>query len=898
MPLVDYQSSSEEEEEVKPNQKKNVIALQNDNAVAKRSSQASDVSVISKKHKSTLPPLPSIFKELFKERERPPDNSGKHQGRIRTRPHIEGSWPVHVYLGTVGWIVKLSNEMFGVISSLIRNVRMTVPSTESLLHSIKAQRDSKSIPTEAEDTDDCSELHISLTRQIYLQELHIGRFISDVRDAFKVKRRFNLSFSSVQGFSNEENTRSFLSLRVGSGHAEIKSLVDEMDIIVKRYSQPTFYDNPEFHASFAWAVGGEVLNEETVKAMTELENELGDEFRHNSVSIRSVSWKTGQKTGSLVRVRSKEGTHRIEVNTGDDISVLRDKIAKELKLTDTSTITISDKPNAGASTMDSLVGKTIGELNVKHGDLLYIGFAEAAVAAPEPTAGNSPSTVVQDAVDDYLDTQNGLIKRDKDAKFCKHASNGMCDYCMPLEPYDPAYLEEQKIKSMSFHAYLRKLGAHEKKQGTSYITLPSLEEPSFKVKTNCSSGHPPWPASICTKCQPSAITLQRQPFRLVDHVEFSKASIIDNFISYWRSSGLQRFGYMYGRYEPYPEVPLGIKAVVEAIYEPPQEGDSEGLRLEDPIEGEKRADEMAAACGLQRIGMIYTDLTDDGSGNGTVVCKRHIDSYFFSSQECQFSAVMQQKHPNATKYSSTGTFGSKFVTCVISGNLEGNIDVSAYQVSNTCVGMVDADIVEPSVEAGIMRVKEPTAERYIPEVFFKYKNEYNLVVQKDAKPSFPVEYLLVNATHGFPVNPAPMFTSSKDFTIENRGALFSQDAGALYRYIQSGDLVDIASNFHFLLFTRSMGILNDADEMTLLVRVGLLKKDEDANKLVQTPGWQTLLTVLKESAGSSGDQGSSSGGGGGGSAGASATAPWTCRHCTYLNTSGDENCEMCGLPMG
>ncbi|KAF8984624.1 nuclear protein localization protein 4 [Entomortierella lignicola] len=595
----------------------------------------------------------------------------------------------------------------------------------------------------------------------------------------------------------------------------------------------------------------------------------------------------------LVRVRSKEGTHRIEVNLTDDIIVLRNKIAQELKITDPSTITISDQPNAGATPMDSFSGKTLGELNVKHGDLLYIGFAEAAV---QPAAEKSSSAVTQDAVDDYLDTQNGLIKRNKDPKFCKHTANGMCDYCMPLEPYDPVYLEEHKIKSMSFHAYLRKLGAHEKKQGTSYVTLPSLEEPSYKVKTNCTSGHPPWPASICTKCQPSAITLQRQPFRLVDHVEFSEASIIDNFINYWRSTGLQRFGYMYGRYEPYPEVPLGIKAVVEAIYEPPQEGDSEGLRLEDPIEGEKRADEMAAACGLQRVGMIYTDLTDDGSGKGTVLCKRHIDSYFFSSQECQFAAVMQQKYPNATKYSSTGTFGSKFVTCVIGGNVEGNIDVSSYQVSNTCVGMVEADIVEPSVEPGIMRVKEPTADRYIPDVFFKYKNEYNIVVQKDAKPSFPVEYLLANATHGFPVKPAPMFTSSKDFPIENRGVLFSQDAAALYRYIQSGDLVDIASNYHFLLFTRSMGILNDSDEMTLLVRIALLKQEEDANKLVQTPGWQTLLTVLKESAGPSSGQGSS--GGAGGSAGASATAPWTCRHCTYLNTNGDESCEMCGLPMG
>ncbi|KFH63310.1 hypothetical protein MVEG_10720 [Podila verticillata NRRL 6337] len=601
----------------------------------------------------------------------------------------------------------------------------------------------------------------------------------------------------------------------------------------------------------------------------------------------------------LVRVRSKEGTHRIEVNPTDDIVVLRNKIATALTITDPSTITVSDQPSAGATPMDSFSGKTLAELGVKHGDLLYIGFAAAAVEQQQPA--KSSSTVVQDAVDDYLDTQNGLIKRDKDAKFCKHAANGMCDYCMPLEPFDPAYLEEHKIKSMSFHAYLRKLGSHEKKQGTNYTTLPSLEEPSYKVKTNCSSGHPPWPASICTKCQPSAITLQRQTFRLVDHVEFSTASIIDNFIGYWRSTGLQRFGYMYGRYEPYSEVPLGIKAVVEAIYEPPQEGDSEGLKLDDPIEGEKRADEMAAACGLQRVGMIYTDLTDDGTGKGTVLCKRHIDSYFFSSQECHFAAVMQQKYPNATKYSSTGTFGSKFVTCVIGGNEEGNIDVSSYQVSNTCVGMVDADIVEPSVEPGIMRVKEPTTERYIPDVFFKYKNEYNVTVQKSAKPSFPVEYLLVNVTHGFPVKSAPLFTSSKDFLIENRvGGGFSQDAGALHRYLQSGKLVDLASDFHFLLFTRSMGILSDNEDMTLLVRVALMHKEEDAATLEQSPGWQTLLTVLKESAGSlssSGGQGSSSSGGAGGSASAAA-APWTCRHCTFLNTHGDENCEMCGLPMG
>ena len=66
---------------------------------------------------------------------------------------------------------------------------------------------------------------------------------------------------------------------------------------------------------------------------------------------------------------------------------------------------------------------------------------------------------------------------------------------------------------------------------------------------------------------PSAIILSRQEFRIVDHVEFETGTMVDAFLQAWRSSGLQRFGYLYGRYVPFPEVPLGIKALVAFIYE-------------------------------------------------------------------------------------------------------------------------------------------------------------------------------------------------------------------------------------------------------------------------------------------------------------------------------------------
>ena len=144
--------------------------------------------------------------------------------------------------------------------------------------------------------------------------------------------------------------------------------------------------------------------------------------------------------------------------------------------------------------------------------------------------------------------------------------------------------------------------------------------------------------------------------------------------------------------------------------------------------------------------MIYTDLTDDGKNQGKAVYKRHMNSYFLSSQECCFSAAMQNKHPVFTKWSASGKFDSRFITCVVSGDENGDISVNAYQVSNTSAAMVSTDIIEASVDPSIMRVKESTSERYVPEVFYRYKNEYGVNVQESAKPSFPVEYLLVNVS--------------------------------------------------------------------------------------------------------------------------------------------------------
>uniref|UniRef100_A0AAR2LB88 Nuclear protein localization protein 4 homolog n=1 Tax=Pygocentrus nattereri TaxID=42514 RepID=A0AAR2LB88_PYGNA len=445
--------------------------------------------------------------------------------------------------------------------------------------------------------------------------------------------------------------------------------------------------------------------------------------------------------------------------------------------------------------------KTLSLLKIKHGDMLFL-FPSSA----------GPS---KDEIDQYLSKQE--------------------DYLNHLDP---------PVKHMSFHAYIRKLTG-----GADKGKFVALENISCKIKSGC-EGHLPWPEGICTKCQPSAITLNRQKYRHVDNIMFENHTIADRFLDFWRKTGNQRMGYLYGRYTEHKDIPLGIRAEVAAIYEPPQIGTQNSLELiEDPRAA--AVEEIAAKLGLRKVGWIFTDLLSEDTRIGTVRYSRNKDSYFLSAEECITAGHFQNQHANPCRLSPDGHFGSKFVTVVATGGPDNQVHFEGYQVSNQCMALVRDECLLPCRDAPELGyAKESSSEQYVPDVFYKDKDKFGNDITYLARP-LPVEYLIIDITTTFPKDPVFTFSSTLRFPIENRDALGeTQDFHSLATYLaqcsSSLPFLDIVSDFHLLLFLVTNEVMPLRDSIGLLLDAVKTSNEELAQTWKKSEQWATIEQLCSD----------------------------------------------------
>jgi nuclear protein localization protein 4 homolog len=286
---------------------------------------------------------------------------------------------------------------------------------------------------------------------------------------------------------------------------------------------------------------------------------------------------------------------------------------------------------------------------------------------------------------------------------------------------------------------------------------------------------------------PPSVTLAHQPFRHVDHLEFMNVPEIQDFVNEWQTSlhmVTQRCGWMYGYYIEDPNYEGGFRAVVEAIYEPPQTCKDDEAILAENDDFLTTVDQIADTLGLERVGFIFTSLARDSA-------------HLLNSQELLRAAKMQLSRESREHYTKYAL--SKFCTCITHPDMSagGAPQTDVFMVSDQFCAMVRDKLIEnnPELQTDLKRIKlrEAIHGELQPEV---------LEAGKSTSKDYDPDWFVVKVNSGAPVKPRSFFVHSH-FPRENRVSgpqLRSDIKRYLSKCASSEPGWSKCSDFHLLLF--------------------------------------------------------------------------------------------------
>ncbi|KAL4623508.1 U6 snRNA phosphodiesterase-like [Arapaima gigas] len=241
--LVEYSSSSEEEDKVDGDKRKRESCqIEESPFVSKKikggtgsvgysSSRGQDGAHVEESLSSRAParlPLPRSVLEMFhKSEEQVTEDRSLHGGRLRSFQHERGNWATYLYLPYVpeDGFLELLDEM----------MQLTDGRGISLTRS--------------------EEFHVSLSQTVVLRHHWIQPFMLSLRVRLAQCSRFLCVADRVKVYTNQEKSRTFLGMEVSVGQAQLLDLVRVVDQTMEEFSLSTFYQDPSFHISLGWCVG-------------------------------------------------------------------------------------------------------------------------------------------------------------------------------------------------------------------------------------------------------------------------------------------------------------------------------------------------------------------------------------------------------------------------------------------------------------------------------------------------------------------------------------------------------------------------------------------------------------------------------------------------------------------
>jgi nuclear protein localization family protein 4 len=284
---------------------------------------------------------------------------------------------------------------------------------------------------------------------------------------------------------------------------------------------------------------------------------------------------------------------------------------------------------------------------------------------------------------------------------CLHGPTGKCPNCVTKDVIED-------VKHISFDEFLAKRqakckGTHDPNSKCNNCT-PPLEH-SYKFNRNCNK-HAPYPEGLCGKCIPPAVSLGSQHYRHVDYVSFMNFEEINLFVQQWQKDHClkQRMAYLFGYFAEDPNYPNGIRAVVEAIYEPKQIGDHDSVQPLDD-KNDYIVDAISNALTLEFIGWMFTTINTDKE---VLMC----------SYDIKKAAIYQEQYK--VKHSS-GNWVSKFITVMVKPKEDGNVGVECCMVSDSFQALVRDGIIGDCVDKAIIPIRKAEKNEVLPDIFQESK---------------------------------------------------------------------------------------------------------------------------------------------------------------------------------